>query len=582
MLIVSALAILLTWGVVAIVLIGIGSLVLRRFTAEFLLTDSFWMALAASVALLEVWSCFSPVNPASGILLCSLGAAGLALNRRILLRQIKFVWKTARSIFVPYLVLVLFLALRASGPCDYYDTGLYGAAAVRWIQTYPVVPGLANLHGRLGFNSSVFLCIASLNQWLWKGLAFHLFTGLLIAAIWSPILRALSRLLRDSSKSPADWFYSIIGIPLAFWTVRGVLVGTLTDEPATILCLAGAGILLEELERKDAEGNSRLVPPRLLVATALFTLALTFKESTIVFAFLAWCLAFRWICFPPTPTVGRGTHIAGAICFSTAIILPWCVRGILLSGYPFFPSSIFGLPVDWRVPPSIVQWYFAGARSWGRMPDVELADTRGYAWLRPWLEHALRDRASFQAPVLICLVGLAAVLGLWFLKKNLSFYPWLWLLLPSLVGAVFWFATSPAFRFGLFAIWTTTGTLGAWAIVSLQSVLPRLARTRMILTGLFALSIWCLISFGWKPPYERLLASPAVMSLPESSLITRQTQSGLTVQVPKEGNQCWDAQLPCTPYFDETLRLRKSSSLRSGFQSDAQEKILPRFQVGQP
>jgi hypothetical protein len=582
MLIASALAILLTWTVVAIILIGIGSLVLRRFAAEFQLTDSFWMGLALSVTFLEVWSCFSPVNPASGILLCCLGAAGLAINRLTLLRQIKLVWKTARSTFVPYLVVVLFLALRVSGPCDYYDTGLYGAAAVRWIQTYPVVPGLANLHGRLGFNSSVFLCIASLNQWLWKGLAFHLFTGLLIAAIWSVILRALSRLTFNSSSSPADWFYSIIGIPLAFWTARGVLVGTLTDEPATSLCLAGVGILLEELQPKDAEGDSGLAPARLLVATTLFALALTFKESTIIFVFLAWCLAFRWICFPPTPTVDRRTHIVGAIGFSTAIILPWCVRGILLSGYPFFPSSIFSLPVGWRVPPSIARWYFVGARSWGRMPDVELADTRGYAWFRPWLEHALRDRASFQAPVLICLVALAVVLGLWFLKKNLSIYPWLWLLLPSLAGTVFWFAASPAFRFGLFAIWTTTGTLGAWAIVSLQSALPRLPSTRMILTGLFALSVWCLISFGWKPPYQRLLASPALMQLPESPLIIRQTLSGLTVQVPKEGNQCWDVPLPCTPYFDETLRLRKSSSLRSGFQSDAQEKILPRFQIGQP
>jgi hypothetical protein len=104
----------------------------------------------------------------------------------------------------------------------------------------------------------------------------------------------------------------------------------------------------------------------------------------------------------------------------------------------------------------------------------------------------------------------------------------------------------------------------------------------MILTGLFALLMWCLLSLGWKPPYQRLLASPALMPLPESPLITRQTQSGLTVQVPKEGNQCWDAPPPCTPYFDETLRLRKSASLRLGFQSDAREKILPRFQIGQP
>ncbi len=38
-----------------------------------------------------------------------------------------------------------------------YDLGLYYLKAVRWIATYPIVPGLANVQGHLGFNQSGFL-----------------------------------------------------------------------------------------------------------------------------------------------------------------------------------------------------------------------------------------------------------------------------------------------------------------------------------------------------------------------------------------------------------------------------------------
>src|SRR5688572_15778226 len=37
------------------------------------------------------------------------------------------------------------------------DTNIYHAQAIHWIESYPVVPGLGNLHGRLAFNSSWFV-----------------------------------------------------------------------------------------------------------------------------------------------------------------------------------------------------------------------------------------------------------------------------------------------------------------------------------------------------------------------------------------------------------------------------------------
>ena len=60
--------------------------------------------------------------------------------------------------------ILLVIAVRCSGAAVHFDTGFYGATAVRWFVTYPLVPGLANLVGQLGFNSNVFLCVAVMNK----------------------------------------------------------------------------------------------------------------------------------------------------------------------------------------------------------------------------------------------------------------------------------------------------------------------------------------------------------------------------------------------------------------------------------
>ncbi|EMO63800.1 hypothetical protein LEP1GSC133_1179, partial [Leptospira borgpetersenii serovar Pomona str. 200901868] len=52
----------------------------------------------------------------------------------------------------PFLLSALIFFLYPPSPFA-YDSGLYHIQSIKWIQEYSVVPGLANLHGRFGFNS---------------------------------------------------------------------------------------------------------------------------------------------------------------------------------------------------------------------------------------------------------------------------------------------------------------------------------------------------------------------------------------------------------------------------------------------
>jgi hypothetical protein len=45
----------------------------------------------------------------------------------------------------------------------------------------------------------------------------------------------------------------------------------------------------------------------------------------------------------------------------------------------------------------------------------------------------------------------------------------------------------------------------------------------------------------------------------------KKTLSGLSVYVPVEGEQCWDSPIPCTPYFNPTLKLREPNDIKFGF-----------------
>jgi len=65
------------------------------------------------------------------------------------------------------------------------DSGIYHAQAIRWMELYPAVPGLGNLHSRLAYNSNWLLANA-LFSFSFLGLrSFHLMgSATFLAAMW--------------------------------------------------------------------------------------------------------------------------------------------------------------------------------------------------------------------------------------------------------------------------------------------------------------------------------------------------------------------------------------------------------------
>jgi hypothetical protein len=570
----AAAGILLTWVFCTAVLIGIGSLILGRCGDGCRLLDEFWMGLALAVAFLEIWSLLRPVTPAAGLLLAVAGVLGLAWNQGKIFGQLKNVLRGAGWPVALYVVIVGYIALRSCGPCDYYDTGLYGVQSVHWIVTYPAILGLANLHWRLGINSSVFLCDAAMRQGAWPNLYFHFFTGLMLAALWAAIFPSLIRLVRSAPVSAADYFQALLGIPASSWVVRSKIVGTLTDEPASVVCLCAAGILFSELSREERDNRGEHDGrARLAVAASLAALGVPFKLSTIVFATLVWAVAFVWLFSSSRRSPRRGVWISASVVLPAAILVPWLIRGLILSGYPFFPNAMLGIPVDWRVPAALAKLFtewvhsFAVGQAYELAPAGKIAALGRFGEAARWFLGLARNREGFQVPFLLSIAGAAALLVRRLQPGHVRRNRSLWLLLPSLGGIAFWLAEAPDPRFGQAAIWTLAATLGSLGIAASAARL-KWVNARLVAAGLLLAMLWCLFSFGWRQSYRPLESVRELVPLPEVRVVARRTASGLIVYVPAEGNQCWDAPLPCTPYFDNTLRLRSTGNLGGGFDSE--------------
>ena len=579
MVVLVVLAILLTWLAMAAVCIGIGSLFLRLATSQRpSVVECFWSGLTAIAAILQLVHFVRPIDAIIAVLLCVLALPGLFLMfRRFDIPAFQ------RSDAILFCLAVTLIAFRSAAPTEHYDTGLYGAQAIRWFTTYSLVPGLGNLLGQLGFNSSVFLCIAALTHGPWRDLAHHMFSGFLLAAFFASTVPAAMRIVRgrnissaracSENNSATDWFLTFLFLPAAIWAATGKLSGANTDLPTTIVCLVAAFFLFRSFDSQTQESSpqnshsSHSAPLSFLIAMALFSLAITFKLSSLVFALTGWVVSFLALCLSRAMSPSQRKRVAlVGVLLSAAIIVSWICRGLVLTGYPFFPSPALGISADWTVPAANAQAQADFARSFARIPQIPLADTAGYHWLLPWFRELIREREGFLIPFFFMLAS-AVFIAANARRENREKPPrWLWLLLPAFAGILFWFFEAPAIRFGEPALWTAAATLGTFAALLFFD--PRTKR-RIFIFSVLLLTAWAAHPrLLWNSHFRPSINVRAVSPLVQPRVVPQRTFSGLTIYVPVETNQCWDAPLPCSPYFSDTLRLRRANELGSGFVSN--------------
>jgi len=509
--------------------------------------------LAAAFA--ETWSLFGGLMPWANVALLLIVTIVAVTRWRAFLGLLGDAIRDTRAgnllLLVPCLAVGAANAL-TNGFC--HDTLLYHLAAIRWVADFGSVPGLANLHGRFGFNSALHPLTALF------GWPFGIEVG---REYINPtiILSVCAALLQGVRMRPKEFFtpgsiYACLLFVLGF----RLLFSDCFSSPQPDVAGAGLALLVAWHLREVIQ---ELAPERQVGAflTCLMAgaLVLTFKLSYAVLGIVAAGVAIGIVFFH-----GRRLRLifAGLIMvgvFST----PWLCRGYITSGYPFYPSDLGRINFDWAVPAETALVEKNWILSWGREPyqDVRLV-LKDDTWFWPWVATTLGD-SIFRKSALLAAAGLiiVAVSRPWLYRKD-SWWRWCLLISPIILSVLFWFETAPDPRFAEGTLWILAADVAYLAFAGRENV-NRFARAflAVVIAGLLLLDSVNGFARLVKEPerFPNYVGAPVPM-------VSELTYSGLKVWVPAEGELAGPWTIPATPpdRFDPRLELR-GQTLREGF-----------------
>ena len=538
---------------------GWGRLALRVLGAqneELISLDSVWLGLIFMVTALGAAHFFMPINWPLRFLIGGVGLFGLLLAPKLREQTSALIEKLCRrpGIVLFVLLIIVGLCLKSLQAPRNFDSALYHFQTIRWLNEFPIVYGLGNLHGRLAFNQSYFnlLAFLQIEPLTSKGYA--------AAAVFMILLCACSvyRLYHALSKGNG-WIVLLLVVGLGLTLDQ--LSSPTPDLAISVIQLQIYVYLISLFVKFERAQPIEIFPVLVLAFLAYFIV--TIKISALAFA--CGCLL---VCLPIFNSI-RQTHIKVlAITFGACLLFSVIhfARGYVLSGAPFFPSQI---GADWTLPWAMPQESVKGDAdwiySWARLPGADPATVLGnWNWLRPWLNN-LPSLAKNLFVIGMVLFGLNIALSCR-LKVNRTRWLLYLLYVPLVFAILFWFFTAPDFRFlGAVPIlfimisgwlcWKLASDLKPVVFVSSKGIGGRVD----ILIAVVALFIFL----------HFLGVRSLTLHVPEHlSMMTAHDQKlnmGVIFYQPRDG-LCWNNPLPCAPFVSPSLKLRDpSGGIAAGF-----------------
>ena len=625
-------AVAATWAAIAALLFGIGACFLRMVARVELTWANALLAVLAGVSLLVgglmLWHFVRPVDEVALVVFMIAGALGLVKQRDWLAALVRS--RPGPLHVVPACAFLVWTANHALGDAGWDDYN-YELQTVRWFHDHAIVPGLANLHGRFGFNNSHHLFAALLSTGPWKGTVSHLVNGLFVVLAFTFSWTACVELLKKRVSDRAVFAAIMLG-PAAMAAVQGsdfglAMISTLkADVAVAALTLLVACLWVEFGDRETgADRRAALAVTIALVAALLFSI----KLSSLVFVGVL--LTGLFVTMARTPALRR---LLPTVFIVVALICGLVLaRGIVLSGYPLYPSTIGATYVDWRVPRAQADIDRTFITTWSRLQATFDVSVPSRPWFRRWTEFTVltnrptlvvplvialalaplaasrrRDRANAgvrPAAWLVLLLGCAAALVVWFLQAPDARFAWsyVWILAAIAIALAagrathksvfFWslgvatgLAAAMLLHFGLtrtqtVALLATVAFAWAWSVaVTLGGKLPPATVGALcVILGLYPLADRLGSSVLARRTHEvgslfwlRVSEMPKTAAKPATA---RQTLSGLTVYETQSSD--YDTSLPTTPYFNRYLELRSPSDLSRGFRNTSR---MPYPQIG--
>lgn len=445
-----------------------------------------------------------------------------------------------------WLIIPLFLfSFFALGKTTVYDAMLYYYDTIQWINEYAVIPGLANIHGRLGFNQFYFYFPALLEA-IFPNYGINLanpFLGFL----------AISFFISLSKNASARWLSALMTGYIASYSLRGELSSASPDTAATFFMLIMlTSFTLQLKEKRDDKFPFFLF---LAIICVLTKLSLAVTAGGIV------CILFL---------LEKEKRKSLLCCLPFASILTglWILRSIYLTGYFVYPLIWPSIAVPWRLSGETVSNEVLSITGWARMPGENYlnAATQGMSY---WIKNYFMEKGHLFLTYFRCFTA-AVALWLYFAEKRReNFIRLLLLYLPLTAGIIFWWFTAPDPRF-------------AYAILIffiLYPVASAFEKFNCSNKALLIISMTIFLIFFptlAAPEFLRQLFSTGYSPRPERKYDTKISDHGVVLNITWDmkneelnkknlgKNSSSKVPLPSSPYYNANLKLL-GNNIQDGF-----------------
>ncbi|MBR5597814.1 MAG: hypothetical protein IKW30_10460 [Lachnospiraceae bacterium] len=451
-----------------------------------------------------------------------------------------------------YFLVVIFLLVFSYGASRgylHFDSGLYHAQAIRWIEEYGVVPGLANLHCRLAYNSSAFTLTALYSMEFLVGQSLHTVAGFMAMVLCGKGFSVVQVFWRKKVKVS-----DFLKVAMLFYIsiIYSEMMSPASDYFAMLFLFY---IVLRWVELEE-EGEKNIASYSLLCV--LLAVTVTVKLSAAIMLLMVLKPAVILI------KEKRYGQIALYLSMGIVAMFPYLARNIILSGwlvYPFPGIDLFSL--DWKIPAGEAAYDAEEIKVYAKgMTDVLLKDISILEWLPKWFS-ALKglEKIWVLSSVVSMMAGGLFALWVW-IKKETKYKGLLFVEVVMIAGYLFWQIGTPLVRYGyIYILAFPFFTIGLWFVFLFEK------RPKSYLLFVTLL----LVFFGYKGGN---LLQIIVDSAPQEYYVWQRDYETLDYDsykigetcfyVPLESGQIGYEKFPAAPYERYDVEMR-GESLAEGF-----------------
>ena len=504
----------------------------------------------------ELFSIFYKVGLLANLVMCIVTLLiAILLRKPICAYLTKLTGTISISLWIIGIVLTCIFAYGSAHGYMHYDSDLYHAQSIRWIEEYGLVPGLGNLHSRFAYNSASF-CLSALFSFSFLGYqSYHACAGFLALVVASFCIE-LFRKRAYAAPTLAD-----IARIVAVYYILNIfdeMVSPASDYFVVLMILAAFILYLEVVLKYAGSESDRIDETEIIYPMVLLSLLglviVSIKVSGAFIVLLAVLPAILLIKSKATRDIIRYI-IAGIV-----VVIPFLVRNVILSGYLVYPMAgidIFNF--DFKMSPEMVTYDAREVQTYGRCIAVEDYAKPISFWIGGWFKSLDKiNKVCFIFAILALFVVLGSLIYV-LVRKRYKELATLSVVLVCGICFLYLMATSPNIRFACVFIWMLPAIGIGYLYLKVTSSFDKYKLFRLfIIVFIFYKSLMFSyeLGSGFNPEYIVKVQDYGQYEVSPISI------DGIEFYVPTQGDQVGYAPFPSSPYANFELR---GDELKSGF-----------------